>query len=105
VQEENIIMILLESLLMSNEYSITALNMMPMKEYATTRLMHNMSKCKEIEPQGKDAVMLLCQNNVSDSPSWQGVRMYVYCGKQGHICALLIQNKGQGKGECQKFKG
>lgn len=104
VREGNIIMIFLESLLMSNEYPITALNTMPTKEYITTRLMHKMSKHKENEPQGKDEVMMSCQNNVSDSPSRQGIRMCFYCGKQGHIAHFWYKIKNKERENAKNSK-
>ena len=63
VKDKYIIIILLESLPTSFEYLITAMETMPMKEltmdYVTAHLMHEMSKCKEKEPQGEDAAMVL----------------------------------------------
>ena len=49
-----------------NKYLIIALETMPMKElmmeYMITYLIHEMVKCKEQEPQGEDAAMVLRQS-------------------------------------------
>ena len=54
VKDENIVMILFESLLALYEYLITALETMLMNEltmnYVMTRLIHNMLKLKKKEP-------------------------------------------------------
>ena len=75
VKDKYIIIILLESLPTSFEYLITAMETMPMKEltmdYVTAHLMHEMSKCKEKEPQGEDAAMVL----------WQGKGTTYFCAK------------------------
>ena len=70
--EEDIIMTLLESLPTLYKYLITALEMLPMKElameYVMPRLIHEMSKHKEEEPQSKDVAMVSHQSKASNSP-------------------------------------
>jgi hypothetical protein len=62
MQEKDIVMTLLESLPASYKYLITTLETMPMKdltiEYVVARLMYEMSKRKEKEPQGKNTVIV-----------------------------------------------
>ena len=85
VREEDIVMTLLESLPTSYEFLITALETMPTKEltmeYVTARLMHEMSKRKEKEPQGDDAAMVARQSKAAYHPLRQGVRTCFHCGK------------------------
>jgi hypothetical protein len=63
MRDENIVMTLFESLLTSYEYLITVMKTISMNEltmnYATTRLMHKMSKRKKKRPQCEDAAMML----------------------------------------------
>ena len=63
MRDEDIVMILVESLLILYEYLITTKETIPMKkltmDYMTVRLMHKMSKRKEKEPQGHNAAMVL----------------------------------------------
>ena len=72
VREQNIGMTLLESLPASYEYLITVLETMSIKDvimgYGMARLMHEMSKRNEKDPQGKDVAMALRQNNAGHSP-------------------------------------
>ena len=71
-------MTLLESLLASYEYLVTALETMPMKElmmeYMTAQLMHEMSKHNEKEPQDEDVSMVSRQSKVGDPPLQRGVQ-------------------------------
>lgn len=98
VREEDIVRILFESLPMSYEYLITALETMLMKDltmkYVTACLMPNMSKCKK-KDQGKDEAMVSHQNKVGDLFSQQGVRTYFYCNKLSHNarCCYKMKNK------------
>ena len=48
-------------------------------KYVTTRLMHEMSKRKEREPQSEDVAMVSHQSKASDPPSRQGVKMCFHC--------------------------
>ena len=61
-KEEDIVMTLLDSLPSSYEHFITALETRPMKEltleFVTARLMHEVAKRKEKEPQGDDVAMV-----------------------------------------------
>ena len=63
MKDRDIDMTLLEGLPVSFEYLITAIKMMPMNDltmdYVTAYLMHEMSKCKEKEPQCEDTTMVL----------------------------------------------
>ena len=64
-------MTLLDSLQASNEYLITALEIMPMKEltmnYVTTVLMHKTSKCNMKDSQRNDVAMVLRQSKAATS--------------------------------------
>src|ERR1700724_2727756 len=65
------------------------LETMPMKEltteYVTARLMHEMSKRKEKEPQGEEVALVSRQSKGGDPRLRQGVKTCFYCGKPGHI--------------------
>ncbi len=65
MRDEDVVMTLLESLPPSYKYLITALETLPMQdltmEYVTARLMHEVSKRKEKEPQGDDATLVSMQ--------------------------------------------
>ncbi len=65
MRDEDVVMTLLEGLPPSYEYPITALETLPMKDltmaFVTARLMHEVSKRKDKEPQGDDATMVSMQ--------------------------------------------
>ena len=97
--EEDIVMNLLESLLALHKYLITAIETMPMKEltikYVTAHLMHEMSKHKKNEPQGKDTAMVLHQSKADDLPSRQGIRMCFYYSKPYYITKFYYKVKNK----------
>ena len=108
MREEDIVMTLLESLPTSYEFLITALETMPTKEltmeYVTARLMHEMSKRKEKEPQGDDAAMVARQSKPVYPPLRQGVRTCFHCGKPGHIARFCYKAKGKEKESANNAK-
>jgi len=111
VKDEDIVMTLLESLPASYEYLITALETMPMKEltmeYVTARLMHEVSKRKEKEPQGDDAAMMLRQGKAGNSfprQGGQGARTCFYCGKPGHIARFCYKAKNKERENAKNAK-
>ena len=99
MRTENIVMILLESLLTSFKYLITAVKTMPMKEltmdYVTAHLMHKMLKRKENEPQSEDAAMMLCQIKGNNSFSHQGAKSCFHCNKPDHIVCFCYKLKNK----------
>ena len=108
VRDEDIVMTLLESLPASFEYLITAMETMPMKEltmdYVTMRLMHEMSKRKEKEPQGEDVAMVLRQNKGDNSFPRQGAKSCFYCGKPGHIARFCYKAKNKEQEQTKNAK-
>ena len=90
MKEEDVVITLLDSLPPSFDHLITALERRPMKEFTfdfiTTRLMHEVSKRKEKEPQGDDAAKLSRQPCAFDNNERRGDAPRCYnCGKLGHI--------------------
>ena len=100
--EENIVMTLLKRLRALYEYLMIALTTMPMKElimrYMMTRFIHEMSKCKEKEPQGKNMAMVSCQSKPCDQPSQQGVKTCFYCGTPVYIAQFCYKAKKTRRG-------
>jgi hypothetical protein len=92
-------MTLLESLLASYEYLITAMKTMPMKDltmnYVTTRLIYEMLKRMKKKPQGEDAAMMLRQTKGGNSFPRQSAKSYFYCGKLGHIARFCYKAKNK----------
>ena len=88
LKDEDIVMTLLDSLPSSYEHLITALETRPMKEltleFITARLMHEVAKRKEKEPQGDDAAMVSRQGKGGSSKKREE-RTCFKCGKSGHI--------------------
>ena len=66
-------------------------------EYVTTRLMHEMSKRKEKEPQGDDAAMVSKQGKGGNSSSRKESRTCFFCGKTGHIARFCFKAKNKEK--------
>jgi sarcosine oxidase delta subunit len=100
VRDKDIVRTLLESLAASYEYLVTAIEMMPMKDltmdYMTARLMHEMSKRKKKEPQGKDVAIMLRQTKGINSFPPKDVKSCFYCGKPSyiaHFCYKEITNR------------
>jgi hypothetical protein len=100
VKDEDVVMTLLESLPPSYEYLITPLETLPMKdltmEFVTARLMHEVSKKKEKEPQGDDAAMVSMQGRGGTTSTRKDTKRCYYCGKPGHIarfCSKAKNNK------------
>ena len=90
MKDEDVIMNLLHSLSPSFDHLITMLEMRPMNEltldFITARLMHEVSKRKEKEPQGDDAAMLSGQPRAFDNNERRANTSRCYnCGKLGHI--------------------
>ena len=86
---EDMIMILLDSLPSSFDYLITTLETRPFKEltieFVIARLVHEVSKRKEKEPQGNDLAMVSRQSKGSTSNSKNELRVCFICGKSSHI--------------------
>ncbi len=80
MKDEDIVMTLLESLPPSYEYLITALETLPMQaftmEFVTARLMHEMSKRREKEPQGEDAAMVSTQGRGGTTSTRKDTKIY-----------------------------
>ena len=99
VRDKDIVMTLLGSLLALYKYLITALETMPMKEltmkYVTARLMHEMSKHKEKELQGKDVAMVSRQSKAGDPPSRRGVNTCLHCDQPDHIARFCYKTKNK----------
>jgi hypothetical protein len=102
VRDKDTVMTLFESLPPSYEYLITALETKAREkltmDYVTARLMHEVSKRKEIDPRSEDAAMMLRQGKMdasSSRQSGQDTRTCFYCGKPSHIarCCYKAKNK------------
>ena len=89
IKDEDVVITLLDSLPTSYEHLITALETRPMKElileFVTARLMHEVNKRKEKEPQGDEATMVTCQTKRGSTNKKHEPRMCFKYGKQGHI--------------------
>ena len=90
IKEGDVVMTLLDSLPPSFVHLITALETRPMNEltldFITARLMHEVSKRKEKEPQGDDAAMLSRQPRTFDNNERRDNAPRCYnCGKLGHL--------------------
>lgn len=99
VKDEDIVMTLLDSLPPSYEHLIIALETRDMKdltlEFVTARLMHEVAKRKEKEPQGDDAAMLSRQGKGGSNKNYKEERMCFKCGKPGHIARNCWSGKGK----------
>ena len=89
LKDEDIVMTLLDSLPPTYEHLITALETRPMKEltleFVTARLMHEVAKRKEKEPQGDDSAMVSRQGKGGSNKNRREERVCFKCGKSGHI--------------------
>ena len=65
------------------------------KDYVMTRLMHEMSKRKEKEPQNIDADMMLQHTKGSNSLPCQGAKSCFYHSKPGHIARFCYKIKNK----------
>lgn len=101
VTEGDVVMTLLESLPPSFEFLITALETRPMKEltleFVTARLMHEVTKRKENEPQGEGSALVPRFGKGGNTKAWKDTRTCFKCGKQGHIAKFCRSNQAQGK--------
>jgi hypothetical protein len=96
MRDEDVVMTLLESLPPSYEYLITALETLPM-EFVTARLMHEMSKRRENEPQGDDVAMVSMQGKGGTTSTHKDTKTCYYCGKPGHIARFCFKAKNNNK--------
>lgn len=89
MKNEDILLTLLESLPILFEYLITALETMLIKKltiiYVTTRLMHEMWKCKEKKPQHEDVAIVFRQSKGDNSFPYQDAKLCSYYGKPGYL--------------------
>ena len=93
IKDEDVVMTLLDSLPTSYEHLITSLETRPMKEltleFVIARLMHEVIKRKEKEPQGDEAAMVTRQAKGGSTDTRHEPRVCFKCGKQGHLLAIV----------------
>ena len=66
-----------------------------MMDYVTARLMYEISKRNEREPQGEDAAMMLRQGKNDNSFPRQGTKSCYYCGKPDHIARFRYKTNNK----------
>ena len=66
-----------------------------MMDYVTARLMYEISKRNEREPQGEDAAMMLRQGKNDNSFPCQGTKSCYYCGKPDHIAYFCYKTNNK----------
>jgi hypothetical protein len=62
-------------------------------EFQIARLMHEVSKRKEKEPQGDDAAMVSMQGRGGTTSTRKDTKTCYYCGKPGHIARFCFKAK------------
>ena len=70
----------------------------------TTRLMYEISKRKEKEPQGEDATMAVRQNKENNLSLLQGIRTCLSCGELGHITRFCNKMKNKERENAKNVK-
>jgi transposase InsO family protein len=83
--------------LSSDPIVFNTLETLPMQaltmEFVTARLMHEVSKRRENEPQGGDAAMVSTQGRGGTTSTRKDTKTCYYCGKPGHIARFYFKAK------------
>ncbi len=69
-------------------------------EFVTTRLMHEVSKRREKEPQGDNVTMVSTQERGGTAYTRKDTKTCYYCGKPGHIARFCFKAKNNKEKEC-----